>query len=63
MPNPARFPACASLLALALLAPMSHAQTPYAPNEVTASDYARAESMLTIRPGLRACSRPWAPRG
>ena len=46
MPNPARFPACASLLALALLAPMSHAQTPYAPSQVTASDYARAESML-----------------
>ena len=46
MPNPARFPACASLLALALLAPLSHAQTPYAPSQVTASDYARAESML-----------------
>ena len=46
MPNPARLTACTSLLALAFLAPMSHAQTPYSPKQVTASDYARAESML-----------------
>ncbi len=46
MPNPARLTACTSLLALTLLAPMSHAQTPYAPKQVAASDYARAESML-----------------
>ena len=46
MPNPARLSACASVLALTLFAPMSHAQTPYAPKQVTAEDYARAESML-----------------
>ena len=44
MPHHVRLSACTSVLAL--LAPMSHAQTPYAPAQVSASDYARAESML-----------------
>ncbi len=46
MPNPARLPAAALALSLALVAPMSGAQTPPAPRQVTAQDYARAESML-----------------
>ena len=46
MRNPVSLSACASLLTLALVAPMSQAQTPYTPKQVTADDYARAESML-----------------
>ena len=46
MPIHARTAVPAALLALGLAAPMSHAQTPYAPKAVTATDYARAESML-----------------